>query len=264
MNQTKNVISDKDLKELKHAKELLESPGLAAKITQHLDSPIEKGLKLLPSNFSTKLGHITKNSLLKATDAAIFTINNQPSKKTTNTLHKIAAGATGTIGGIFGLAGLAFELPITTTIILRSIADIARFHGETLNKPETKLACLEVFALGKETTEKTNVESSYYSTRTILANSITNVSKYITEQGIAQEGTPLFFKFITKIAEKFGIQITEKTIAQSLPIVGAAGGAIINTLFIDHFQDMATGHFIVRKLERKYNAKLVKHAYENM
>ena len=46
-----------------------------------------------------------------------------------------------------------------------------------------------------------------------------------------------------------------------VPAIGAAGGAIINTLFIDHFQDMAHGHFIVRRLERKYGEAIVKEKY---
>jgi len=34
-----------------------------------------------------------------------------------------------------------------------------------------------------------------------------------------------------------------------------------NTLFIDHFQDMARGHFIVRRLERKYGKEVVEETY---
>jgi hypothetical protein len=55
--------------------------------------------------------------------------------------------------------------------------------------------------------------------------------------------------------------VTQKAIAQSLPVVGAAGGALINTLFIDHFQNMSRGHFVVRRLERKYGADVIKQAY---
>jgi len=50
----------------------------------------------------------------------------------------------------------------------------------------------------------------------------------------------------------FSIQVSEKAAAQAVPAIGAAGGAIINPLFIDQFQDMTYGHFIIRRLERKY------------
>jgi hypothetical protein len=60
---------------------------------------------------------------------------------------------------------------------------------------------------------------------------------------------------------RFGVPVSEKIVAQSLPVVGAAGGALLNTLFIDHFQDMARGHFIVRRLERRYGKEVVRVAY---
>ena len=41
----------------------------------------------------------------------------------------------------------------------------------------------------------------------------------------------------------------------------SATTAVINLLFIDHFQDIARGHFIVRRLERTYGADIVKQAY---
>jgi len=56
--------------------------------------------------------------------------------------------------------------------------------------------------------------------------------------------------------------VSEKAAAQAVPAIGAAGGAIINTLFIDHFQDMARGHFVVRRLERKYGTKIVEETYK--
>jgi hypothetical protein len=49
-----------------------------------------------------------------------------------------------------------------------------------------------------------------------------------------------------------------------IPILGAFGGASINLLFISHFQAVARGHFIVRRLERKYGGEFVKKEYEKM
>lgn len=71
----------------------------------------------------------------------------------------------------------------------------------------------------------------------------------------------MLLTLITKIAKRFSIQISEKAAGQSIPLIGAAGGAIINTMFMDHFQDMATGHSIVRKLERKYDPAKIKETY---
>ena len=63
-------------------------------------------------------------------------------------LHKALATASGAAGGAFGLASLTIELPVSTIIMLRSIADIARSEGENRSDPEAALSCIEVFALG--------------------------------------------------------------------------------------------------------------------
>ena len=49
--------------------------------------------------------------------------------------------------------------------------------------------------------------------------------------------------------------------AQSVPLIGAAGGAMVNVLFIRHFQDVARGHFTILRLEETYGADDVKAAY---
>jgi hypothetical protein len=39
---------------------------------------------------------------------------------------------------------------------------------------------------------------------------------------------------------------------------------LINTVFIDHFQDMARGHFTVRRLEKFYGKELVRQEYDKL
>ncbi|MCQ7317336.1 EcsC family protein, partial [Salmonella enterica] len=66
---------------------------------------------------------------------------------------------------------------------------------------------------------------------------------------------------IEKVATRFGIVITEKMAAQAAPVIGALAGATLNTMFTDYYQDMARGHFIVKRLERKYGDELIKAEY---
>ena len=258
------IISESDRKELQIAKNLLENPGIAIKITNIIGMPIEKGIEKLPKNWSDKIGEITKTALLKASEAAIFTIKDTPGEESSNKWHKLGVAASGGIGGFFGIAALAIELPISTTIMLRSIAEIARSQGESITSAETKLACLEVFALGGNNKSDKSAESGYYAVRALLAKSISKAAEFIAEKGFAEEGAPILVKLIANISQRFGIQITEKAAAQAIPAIGAAGGAIINTIFIDHFQDMAKGHFIVRKLERVYGKEIIRKLYEEL
>ena len=50
----------------------------------------------------------------------------------------------------------------------------------------------------------------------------------------------------------------------AIPAIGAVGGALINTIFMDHFQNIAQGHFVVRRLERRYGADLIKEEYRKL
>jgi hypothetical protein len=46
--------------------------------------------------------------------------------------------------------------------------------------------------------------------------------------------------------------------------VGALGGAVVNYAFIDHFQNVAHGHFSIRRLERIYGKNLIRTEYERL
>ncbi len=259
----------KEITELKRAKHLLENPGIAIKITDKIGWPIEKGIELLPDNWKFQIHNATEKSLMKVLDAALRTV--KPGfgiEKPQKLWHKLSVGATGAAGGFFGLPSLIIELPLTTGIMLRSIADIARSHGENLETNESKLACLEVFALGGKAKSDDTAESSYYIIRGALANEVKTAAEYIarriTKKGLQEKAAPALINLIQKIAGYFGRQVSEEVMAKMIPGIGALFGGAINMLFIDHFQDMAEGHFTVRKLERKYGADEVKKMYDSL
>jgi len=254
-------LSDEDSESLWYAKNLLENPTLAARITDLIGRPIEAGIKMLPQGWSDMVNKSTMISLEKALDVALLTLHDRPRTEAWEKLHKLAVTATGAGGGAFGLAALPFELPVSTTIMLRSIADIARSEGERLHVIEAKLACLEVFALGGRSASD---DASYFFIRGLFAKTVSQAAKYIAEKGLATKGAPALVKFITQIATRFGASVSQKVAAQAVPGIGAVGGAIINLLFIDHFQSMARGHFIVRRLERNYSPELVRKEYETL
>jgi hypothetical protein len=253
-----------DRKELQVAKTLLENPGIASKITSFIGTPIEKGLGLLPENWNKSIGDITQTALLKASDAAIFTMKDIPGEASSNIWHKLGVAVSGGVGGFFGISAIAIELPISTSIMLRSIADVARSEGESISTIETKLACLEVFALGGNSQSDDGTESGYYVVRATLSKSLADASEFLVSKTLTDEGAPVLIRLISLIAKRFSIQVTEKAAAQAIPAIGAAGGAIINTIFMDHFQDMARGHFIVRKLERKHGKGVVERLYAEL
>ena len=66
------------------------------------------------------------------------------------------------------------------------------------------------------------------------------------------------------LAARFGVAVSEKIAAQAAPVIGAVGGAAVNAAFASHFQALARGHFIVRRLERRHGAAAVQFEYRRL
>ena len=253
-------LSGSERIELRRAKSLLEHQGLAVRIATAVGAPIEKLFTKLPHDASEMVQAATTKALNAAVRSAVRGMDEAP-RASTPWLHTFAVAGTGAVGGALGLATLAVELPISTVIMLRSIADIARSEGQSVASPEVQLACLEVFALGGRGQADDAAESGYFAVRAALSRAMSEAARHIAERGIAGEAAPALVRFTSKIAARFGVPVTEKVMAQSVPLIGAAGGAAINILFIKHFQDVARGHFIVRRLEAKFGQGVVRDAY---
>jgi len=87
-------------------------------------------------------------------------------------------------------------------------------------------------------------------------------AEYILERGVVDPGAPAVLRLLTRIAQRFSVQVSEKIAAEAVPILGAVGGATINFVFLQHFQSLARGHFTVRRLERTYGPASVRARYE--
>lgn len=250
-----------ELAELAEARSLLESPGLAVQMANLLGAPIEYLLlRQLPHGASHLVDRAARKAVETAFAAALRTMGDQRPQAPHLRLHKVAVASTGAIGGFFGLPGLLVELPLTTTAILRSIADIARSEGEAPSRADTRLACLEVLALGGPGKSDDGAESGYFATRAALAQQITAASRHLAG-GFAGNGAPALVRAINSIASRFSVPVSQKAIAQAAPLIGAASGAALNLVFISHFQRVARGHFIVRRLERVHGPAVIRAAY---
>ncbi len=250
-------------RDLAAAHALLENPGLAAQLANAVGAPIEHLLaRRLPRVVSGSIDRITRLALRVALKSALLTLRRPGRAAPATGRHRLAVALTGGAGGFFGLAGLAVELPVTTTLMLRSIAEIARAEGESLDDPATALACLEVLAHGGRSRRDDGTESGYFAVRTAMAQQLNAAAHYLAAHGFASKGAPAMVSLVSRIAARFSVTVSEKIAAQAVPLVGAASGAALNTLFIAHFQAMARGHFTIRRLERRYGEQAVRQAYE--
>jgi len=256
-------FADSDREALSAAVRRLESPSLAGRLAALAGKPVGLLQRALPAAASTGVAKLAKHALERALDVALFSLRNRRIAGGRK-LHSGLACTSGAIGGAFGLAALAVELPVSTTIMLRAIAAIAQEEGEDLEDPRTGLACLEVFALGGPTTDETGVEADYFAVRAILARGLVEIADFGIDKGVVRESAPLLVRFLTQIASRFGVVVSQKVAAQAVAVVGAVGGAAVNLAFIEHFQDVARGHFTVRRLERMYGVDAVRSEYDRL
>jgi hypothetical protein len=227
------------------------------KIASKVGMPVEALLRRLPAQAQSAIHGSVDKALGQCLRIAVKVHNSKLPAGEYKRSHRAATAITGAVGGFFGLPGLLVELPITTTVMLHSVVEIARSQGEDFSSPEAGLACLEVFALGPQNTPRGVDE-----TRTALAQVTREAVSYITQKGMAKESAPALLSFIGRIASRFGLEVSEKLAAELVPIVGAVGGLTLNLLFTQHFQSIAEGHFVIRRLERKYGAEAVRRDYD--
>lgn len=290
-------LTDADRAALVRAVRTLETPGLAARLSAAAGAPLDMISRSLPAPVTDAVSRATEGAMRTALRVALATlpeaektvvataaadatdasvIDDLPAPVASSTAgerfarflptgdfgHKAMAALSGAVGGAFGIATLPVELPVSTTLMLRSIAQIAREEGEDLSDPENALACVQVFALGGRSGAETALtESGYFAVRAALAKTMSEAARYAGNRALLDEAAPALIRFSTQIAARFGLVVSQKVAAQAVPILGAFGGAAVNTAFMNHFQAMARAHFTVRRLERAYGKDVVRVAY---
>lgn len=253
------ALGRKDKAALKTAKQLLENPGIVAKLAGFIGKYIEK----IPGDFPLAKG-VVETILSSIAKTALATMDEKAFVPPSNALHKTGAVVTGVVGGALGFPAVLPELFASTLVIFRSIADVARSEKADISDPQVRLECLKVFAFGGKSKADDGSESGYIATRMLLAKSLGEATEHLTARSAGEAAVPVLAELIKQIAARYSVEISRKAVAQSIPIIGAVSGGLINWLFIKHFQDMARGHFIVYRLEGKYGKDLVREEYKKI
>lgn len=246
---------------LRRAVDNLENQDFAAQLADYAGRPVERVMRLLPKAASNRINRIVERAILNCLNVAISSIETQSKGPPAQRAASVLAGISGGVSGFFGLAALPIELPVTTTLMLRSIADIARHHGEDLATLEARLACVEVFALGAPRSGR-RADFGYYASRALLGRLAADAGALLLERSAANLSAPVVGSLVSEIATRFSVVVSERSAASALPVLGAVGGATVNFLFMSHFQRVARGHFAIRRLEREYGASVVRRLYD--
>lgn len=266
----------------------LEQPGYLMRAANVVGKPAESLLAALPDRGRRLVAKAVQKAMEAGLNVAITSLGKDASAKKDGAasrqeghLHTVATAATGFAGGFFGMAGLPVELPATTAIMLRSIAAIARDNGADLSDPAVRLECLAVLALGGKAPgpidadlegeghdEIRAMDSAYYTARVGLALALRSATTFVAgraagevAEAVARGSAPALVRLVSLIAARFNVVVSEKAMAQALPLLGAATGAALNAAFTDHFNRVARLHFGLKRLERQYGGTRVRLLY---
>src|SRR5260363_198359 len=146
------AIAPADDAALKNAVRQLEGRNFAARLADYAGVPVHRVLGFLPKPVNRQLSGLVRKAVMKGLEVAVDTLDEKPPRTPAIGFSSFLAGVTGGVSGLFGFGALAVELPMTTTLMLRAIAEIAQHQGEDLSRIEARLACLEVFAYGTKRT----------------------------------------------------------------------------------------------------------------
>ncbi|MEZ5889397.1 MAG: EcsC family protein [Xanthobacteraceae bacterium] len=257
------LLSPAHRKDLEHAFVMLERQNFAAWLADYAGQPVERVLGMMPEKASAGLNRAIEAAMLRCLEVAVSSREPAAKRPPSGHISSLLVGINGGISGFFGFAALPIELPVTTMLMLRAIADTARHQGEDLSRLEARLACIEVFALGARGSGK-RMDMGYFASRALLGKLAGEASVYLAERGAARASAPAVGRLLAEIASRFGVVISERFAASALPVLGAVGGATVNFVFMNHFQRVAHGHFTIRRLERVYGPAAVRRHYETL
>jgi hypothetical protein len=248
-------FSNDELRELTAIAALYaDANGLFMRIVDWAGGTTETALKRLPVDWRTTLHQASGAALQAAYHGAYNSQGGEKAGSWLNELlssaqgeawHQSAAALSGVLGGLGGFATTLIDLPVTTTLIMRSIQQIAAGYGEDITTPEVRNQCLIVFALGGPLPDDDDQAAGLWATRLAL-----------TGQAVAA--------LIRAAAPRLGIVVGEKLLAQAVPILGALAGGTINSVYAQYYQTMAHVHFRLRRLERTHDVDQVRSCFEQI
>ena len=184
-------------------------------------------LDRLPSSIRSRLGEGAEQALTLAMNTAQRSrgvVGEQPAW-----LTRMVTTAMGAAGGFGGLPSAMAELPVTTTILLRAIQDVAIEHGFEPSEEAVMFDCIQVLAAAGPLDHDDGSDIAFLSTRLAVTGATLNT-------------------LIARVAPRLATVLGQKLAAQTVPVLGAAAGAATNYAYTSYYQQMAHVHFGLRRL----------------
>lgn len=208
----------------------LDAGGLVMDLLVSIGGGAQGLLDRLPGFVRHRLDGITLAALNRAFDAA--SRSRHYVRDRGDWFNRLATTVSGAAGGVAGLPGAMVELPLTISMLLRAILEIAAEHGFDPEAEETRIEAIRVFAAAGPMSDDDGTDMG------LLAAKMTITGQ--TVQGL-----------IARIAPRLAAVLGQKLAAQATPVFGAVAGASINFAFAGYYQEVARVHFGLLRLARE-------------
>ena len=212
------------------ARRYLDAGGIAMSLLHSVGGQAETLIERLPKPLRKRIDVVTYAALGRAFDAASRSRRVMCDRG--ELFNRLLSSASGAAGGVAGLPGAMIELPLTVTLLLRAILDIAAEHGFDPESEAVRIEALQVLATAGPLAEDDATDLGLLAARLTITGQTVN-------------------GLIGKVAPKLAASLAQKLGAQALPLLGAAAGATINYTFTRYYQELARVNFGLMRLERE-------------
>ena len=157
------------------------------------------------------------------------------SDKLANDVHNWAIGlasAEGVGTGVWGLYGLAVDIPFILTLALRSIHKIGLCYGYKAKDEKDRQFVLTVLSASgaNSAREKTDALKILQTIDIMVAKqTLKTIAEKAAQQQLSKEAVVISMK---NLGRQIGINILERKVLQAIPAIGAVVGGSVNSWFI--------------------------------
>lgn len=208
----------------------MDAGGLGMDIINTIGGGAQGLIDKLPVFVRRRLDNVVMSALERAYDAADR--SRTLVRDRGDWFNRLATTVSGAAGGVAGLPGAMLELPVTVTMLFRSILEIAGEHGFDPEDEATRLEALRIFASAGPMAEDDGADLGLLAARMSVTGQ--------TVQSV-----------IARVAPRLSVVLGEKLAAQAMPIFGAVAGASINYTFVRYYQEIARVNFGALRLARE-------------
>lgn len=209
------------------ARRYADAGGLAMEIMAIVGDGAEGLVNRLPGFVRDRMDRLTRAALNRAFGAAAGSRRVLGDRG--EWFNRLASTVSGAAGGAGGLPGAMVELPVTVTLLLRAMLEIAAEHGLDPDSDEVRMECLRIFADAGPMPEDDAADLGLLAARLSVTGQ--------TVQAL-----------ISKVAPRLSVALGQKLAAQAAPVFGAFVGATINYTFARYYQELARVHFGIMRL----------------